>query len=163
MQRRTVFCGEHGIKKLDTRLPFWGKVICCDCGAAFQRKTWVTSKEEKYRRVWMCKNRFQGKGVKGCYNRHVDEELLKEGFVEAFNALVENREHFLEKWRVELEGANELRKYRLGEFGRILESAVKLENFDEGLCLKLLEQIEIMNGTEKVVITLLDGTSMQCE
>lgn len=162
MERRKKFCEEHNIKKLDTRIHFWGKVICSECGAAYSRKTWMQPDGTK-RKVWMCSNRYKEKGVKGCESKHVDEEVLKKAFVKVFNALVENKQYFLEKWHEELECANELRKYKLREFSRILESAVKLEDFDEGLCLKLLEQIEIMNGTEKVVITLLDGTSMKCE
>ena len=162
MERRKNFCEEHHIKKLDTRIPFWGKVICSECGSAYSRKTW-TQPDGTKRKVWMCSNRYKEKGVRSCESKHIDEEVLKKAFIEAFNTLLDNKQHFLEKWRTGLEDSNTLKQYRLNEFIGILDYGVKQEQFNEDLCLRMLEQIEVLDGRGKIYITLLDGTSMTCE
>ena len=161
MERRKKFCEQHGIKKLDTRLPFWGKVICGECGAAYSRKTWMQPEDSK-RKVWICSNRYKTKGVKGCESEHVDEEILKIAFVNVFNTLVENKEYLLEKWEKAIESADALKKYSLRMLIRILELTTKIEEFDESLCLKLLEQIKVVADKEKLVVTLFEGTSVEC-
>lgn len=163
MQRRKAFCEEHGIKNLDTRMPFLGKIICCECGAAYSRKTWMKPDGKSKRKVWMCSNRYKAKGVKGCDSKHIDEEVLKAAFINVFNTLVENMEHFLEKWQAEMENGNFLKKYRLKSFIEILESARPIEMFDENLCLMTLGHIQAVDGNNSLVITLLDGTSMECK
>ncbi len=162
MEMRKNFCEEHQIKKLDTRIPFWGKVICSECGSAYSRKTWMQPDGTK-RKVWMCSNRYKEKGVKGCESKHIDEEVLKKAFIEVFNTLVNNKQDFLEKWRAGLEDSNTLKQYRLNEFVGILDYGVKQEQFNEDLCLRMLEQIEVLDGKGKIRMTLLDGTSMACE
>ena len=162
MERRKGFCVEHGIKNLDTRIPFGGKVICGICGSVYSRKTWMQPDGSK-RKVWMCSNRYKTKGVKGCESKHVDEELLKKAFVEAFNELVANKQYFLEKWRVELDDSDALKQYRLKEFIEILNHGAKQEQFNESLCLRMLGQSKVINDRGKIHITLLDGTSMTCE
>lgn len=163
MERRKKFCEEHGIKNLDTRIPFGGKVICGICGSVYSRKTWMQPDGKGKRKVWMCSNRYKEKGIKGCESKHIDEEVLKKAFVEAFNELVANKQYFLEKWRAELDGANELKRYRLNEFMGILEQEEKQEQFNESLCLRILEQIKLFDNKGKMYIALLDGTSMKCE
>ncbi|WP_410496787.1 recombinase family protein [Cellulosilyticum sp. ST5] len=163
MERRKKFCEEHNIKKLDTRLPFWGKVICGVCGTVYCRKTWMNDGGKNKRKVWICSNRYRTKGVKGCDSKHVDEEVLKKAFMEVVNVLVENKQHFLDKWRAELEDSNALKQYRFKMFIRILEPTSMTGEFDESLCLKILDQIKVIDGKGKMYITLLDGTSMQCK
>ena len=94
---------------------------------------------------------------------HVDEEVLKKAFMGVFNALVENKEHFLEKWKVEMEDADVLKKHRLKMFIKILKPASKTGEFDECLCLKMLDQIKVFEGNKEITITFLDGTSMGCK
>ena len=161
IERRKVFCEEHNIKKLDTSIPFLGKVICGECGATYSRKTWMQPDGTK-RKVWMCSNRYKIKGIKGCESKHIDEEVLKKAFVEVFNALVENKQYFLEKWQQELKGDEALKKYRLKGFIEMLEKEEEQQNqFDESLCLKLLEQIKVLDGQKQLIVTLLDGSSME--
>lgn len=162
MERRKKFSEEHHIKKLDTRIPFWGKVICSECGSAYSRKTWMQPDGSK-RKVWMCSNRYKSKGVKGCESRHIDEELLKTAFVDVLNDLIENKEYFFIKWEAEMENSNLLKKYRLNTFIRILGSAKPIKVFDERLCLMLLGHIREVDGNNSLVVTLLDGTSMECK
>ena len=49
------------------------------------------------------------------------------------------------------------------EFIGILDYGVKQEQFNEDLCLRMLEQIEVLDGRGKIYMTLLDGTSMTWE
>lgn len=162
MERRKSFCEKHNIKKLDTRIPFWGKVICGECGTVYNRKTWMQPDGSK-RKVWMCSNRYRTKGVKGCESNHLDEELLKTAFVEVLNALIENKEYFFIKWEAEMENSNLLKKYRLNTFVRILDSAKPIKVFDEKLCHMMLDHIREVDGNNSLVVTLLDGTSMECK
>lgn len=163
MERRKIFCEEHNIKNLDTKIPFGGKIICGTCGAYYRRRTWMSSDGKNKRKVWCCSNRYKTKGVKGCDSKHVDEEVLKKAFMEVVNVLVENKQHFLDKWRAELEDSNALKQYRFKMFIRILEPTSMTGEFDESLCLKILDQIKVIDGKGKMYITLLDGTSMQCK
>ena len=162
MQRRKTFCEEHNIKNLDTRMPFLGKIICDECGAAYSRKTWMKPDGNK-RKVWMCSSRYKVNGVKGCESKHVDEEVLKKAFIEVFNALVENKSYFLEKWQAEIANDDLLKKYRSKIFIEILESATPIEVFDENLCLMMLGHIRVEDGNNNLVVTLLDGTNMECK
>lgn len=162
MERRKDFCEDHHIKKLDTRIPFWGKVICSECGSAYSRKTWMQPDGTK-RKVWMCSTRYKTKDAKGCNTGHVDEETLKQVFVEVFNTMTDNRQYFLDKLQQDLSTADELKKYRLKEFGRILGTVDKLQQFNEELCMQMLESIKVIDAKGKFVVTLLDGCSMSCE
>lgn len=51
--------------------------------------------------MWQCKNKYDVKGKKGCDSKHIDDAALYQVFVAAFNALVENKEYFIEKWKAE--------------------------------------------------------------
>lgn len=44
----------------------------------------------------------------------MDEEILFKAFVGSFNALVENKEHFMEKWKAD--DRDELKRYKAKEF-----------------------------------------------
>ena len=80
-----------------------------------------------------------------------------------FNALVENKQNFLAKWQQEIEEVDTLKKYRLKKFIGILENEGKQDQFDERLCLKILEQIKVLDGQKRLIVTLLEGSSMECE
>ena len=47
----------------------------------------------------------------GCANRHVEEETLIKAYLMAWNALVENREDFMEQWTEQLQSENLLEGY----------------------------------------------------
>lgn len=82
------------------------------------------------RNVWMCSNRYKVKGVKRCESKNIDEEVLKAVFVNVFNALVENKQYFLERWQQEMSAADILKKYRLKELRKKLEIATRIDVFD---------------------------------
>lgn len=161
-ERRRKFCEEHFIKKLDTRVPFSGKLICSQCGNVYGRKTWIQPTGVQ-RKVWMCSTRYKTKGVKGCGTGHVDEETLKKVFVEVFNALVDNRQCFIEKWQQEMADADALKKYRLKELVRILEHENKMTEFNESICMQMLKQIDVVDDKKLLIVHLLDDSSLECE
>ena len=61
--------------------------------------------------------KYEVKGEVRCNNKHIDEEVLYKEFVSSFNALVENKEHFIEKWKAE--DGDELRNIGLGSLLRL--------------------------------------------
>ena len=56
--------------------PFTTKVFCAECGSAFGRKNWTTSRGK--RKVWQCNNRYKVKGQIGCQNNHIAELIYQE-------------------------------------------------------------------------------------
>ncbi|WP_346931324.1 zinc ribbon domain-containing protein [Clostridium sp.] len=92
MERRRVFAETYGVYKLDYATldnPFSGRIICGCCGSIFGRKTWHSTNEKLRRKVWMCSNRYKIKGEKSCPNKHIDDKVLYQTFINAFNAIIE--------------------------------------------------------------------------
>ncbi|WP_278320240.1 zinc ribbon domain-containing protein [Inediibacterium massiliense] len=122
IERRRNFAREHGIVKVDYATitnPFAGKVICGHCGSVFGRKVW-NSNDERFRKVvWMCNKRYAVKGKKGCNNKHVYDKVLYQAFINAFNAMIENKDYFMEKWKKNLESDNVLVRYKAKQFIKI--------------------------------------------
>lgn len=100
------------------------------------------------------------KKEKGCPNKHSDEKILYQTFINTFNAIIENKEHFIEKWKVESEDGNELRKYKAREFIQIIEDREVIEGFDIDLYFKMIEKITAFGN--EVIVRLLDGTEVEC-
>lgn len=76
---------------------FSSRIICGDCGAFFGSKVWNST--NKYRRViWQCNNKF--KGEHKCETPHLDEETIKTRFVDAFNAILADKDSALEDCRL---------------------------------------------------------------
>lgn len=99
MERRKVFAEQYGISKLDyatVNNPFAGRIICGHCGSPFGRKVW-NSTDERFRRIlWRCNKKYIVKGEKGCENKHIDDRVLFQAFINTFNAMIENRDFFME-------------------------------------------------------------------
>ena len=75
---------------------FSTKIICSCCGGFYGAKVWHST--DKYRRViWQCNHKFQN-GEK-CSTPHLQEEIIKEKFVQAFNFISANKEDFLASCR----------------------------------------------------------------
>lgn len=163
MQRRKDYMERHGVGQLDfikvEDNPFTGRVICGHCGGAFGRKTWNSTDEGLKRRVWQCNRKYEKKGKVGCKNKHIDEDVIFKAFVSSFNALVENKEYFIEKW--EAEDGDELRRYKAREFIEIIEYGKPIEEFDIDLYFKMIEKMIVL-GDEKIVVSFLDGTEVEC-
>lgn len=165
MERRRNFALKYGIQKLEyatTDNPFAGRVICGSCGRVFGRKVWNSTSEKLRRIVWQCNGKYLAKGEKGCGSRHIDDGVLYQAFVDVFNAMVEQKEYFLEKWQSRLASNNVLVQYKARQFIRILTEAMVIKKFDVNLYFALTEKITVYEDG-RLVVSLLDGTDIECE
>ena len=78
-------------------------IFCSECGLAFGRKNWTTSRGK--RKVWQCNNQID------CQNNHIDEETLEKAVVMAVVLLSENVDLLHGKWNKILEENRPLEKY----------------------------------------------------
>jgi len=76
--------------------PFAGKIICGECGGLYGRKVWGSYQNDKSRRrvIYRCDDKYKGEGK--CSTPHLTEEQIKEGFVSAFNRLMDDRDRIIE-------------------------------------------------------------------
>lgn len=165
MQRRRAFAEKYNISKFDYSTvdnPFAGRVICGVCGGVFGRKVWNSTDDRLRRVIWRCNSKYNKKGEKGCENRHIDDGVIAKVFVNVFNTLVENKEHFLEKWEKTKSSDNILYKFRAKQFIKIVSRENKLEEFNIDLYFRMIEKFTVMDAT-KIIVTLLDGTGIECE
>lgn len=133
--------------------PFTTKVFCAECGSAFGRKNWTTSRGK--RKVWQCNNRYRIKGEIGCLNNHIDEEMLEKAFMKAVGLLKEHRPDVVAKWQKLEEGANLLHKHYAKQMYQILD----LDKFDGVIMNQVLDHISI-SETGQIVVTFLEGTEV---
>lgn len=165
IERRRVFAETYGVHKLDYATldnPFAGRVICGYCGSTFGRKVWNSTDERLRRVVWRCNKKYSVKGERSCENKHIDDSVLYQAFINTFNALVENKDYFIEKWKSYLISDNLLQKYKAQQFIRIIENAEPIEKFDMDLFFRIIEKMTVFKG-EKIIVTLIDGTEIECE
>jgi DNA invertase Pin-like site-specific DNA recombinase/uncharacterized protein YdeI (YjbR/CyaY-like superfamily) len=162
-ERRSVFAEKHKLQKIDHGLkdnPLAGKVICGDCGRAFGRRTWKGANEILKRKVWFCNGRYQEKGIRGCNNKHIDDKVLSQAFIDTFNVIIENKDYFIEKWKVNLESENALVRYKAKQFIKIIEKAELIKEFDMDLFFRIVENMIVFEG-QKIIVTLLDATEIE--
>jgi len=165
MERRRNFALEYGIQKLEyatTDNPFAGRVICGSCGQAFGRKVWNSTDDRLRRRVWRCNGKYVVKGKKGCASRHIDDGVLYQAFINGFNAMLENKGYFMGKWQERLGSGNVLVRYKAKQFIGILATAEPIREFDEDLYFSLVEKMTVYDGGSRLVVSLLDGTEIEC-
>ena len=62
----------------------------------------------------------------GCANRHVEEETLIKAYLMTWNALLENREDFMEQWTKQLQSENLLEGYWAEKFIEYTDGAEPL-------------------------------------
>lgn len=163
MKRRQIFSETYGVSKLDYATldnPFAGRVICGCCSTPFGRKTWHSTNEELRRKVWICSNRYKVKGEKGCNNKHIDDKVLYQTFINTFNAIIENKNYFMNKWKEGLRNDNVLARYKSKQFIKIIEKSEPIEEFDVNLFLKVIEKMTVFEGG-KIIVSLLDGTEIE--
>lgn len=164
IKRRKKYLEEHGTNYYSHRPesnPFASKIICGDCNKVFARKGWRSSTGVD-RKVWQCSERYKVKGVMGCANRHVEEETLIKAYLMAWNALVENREDFMEQWTEQLQSENLLEGYRAEKFIEYTDGAEPLTDVDTDFMLKTLDHIKVFeDGT--LLVVFLDGTEIECK
>lgn len=68
---------------------FSSKLVCGDCDSFFGQKVWHSN--DQYRKVvWRCNSKF--KNGKKCSTPHIDEKLIQQNFLIAYNQLVGSRD-----------------------------------------------------------------------
>ncbi len=163
-ERRRAFAEKYGLQRVDyatTDNPFAGRIICGCCGGVYGRKVWNSTNERLRRVVWQCNNKYAIKGKKGCDNRHNNDEVLYTAFVNAFNAVLENREHFMSKWNEQINSEDILKRVTAKRFIDIYKDAQPLEQFDTELYFRLVEKIVVYEDS-RLIVSLLDGTEIEC-
>ncbi len=164
MERRRAFAEKHGIVKVDyatVENPFAGRVICGHCGSPFGRKVWNSTNETFRRKIWRCNKKYKIKGEKSCENKHIDDRTLYQAFINVTNAILENKDHFINKWRQQ-DSEDLLKKYKTEQFIQLFKEATTLTEFDIDLYFKLIKKMTVFKG-EKIIVTLLDDTEVECE
>jgi site-specific DNA recombinase len=165
MERRKGYVLQHGIQMFEyasLKNPFAGRVVCGSCGKAFGRKVWNSTDDRLRRIVWRCNGKYVEKGKKGCESRHIDDDVLYQAFVDVFNALVENKDYFMEKWQERLRSDNALERYKARQFISIITDAGQINEFDIDLYCAFVEKTTVM-GRRKMIVSLLDGTEVECD
>lgn len=94
----------------------------------------------------MCSNRYKVKGEKGCPNKNIDDKVLYQSFRNTFNAIIDNNDYFIEKWKDALKSDNVLVTYRSKQFIKIIEKAEQIKEFEVNLFLKLIEKMTVLMG-----------------
>jgi hypothetical protein len=165
MDRRKAFAEKYNISKVDYATvdnPFAGRVICGHCGSTFGRKVWNSNNERLRRIIWRCNKKYVVKGEKNCENKHIDNQVLYQAFINTFNAMVENKDYFIEKWKEGVKSEDALVRYKANQFIKIIENTEFLEGFDIDLYFKVVEKMIVIESN-MIIITLLDGTEIECE
>jgi len=162
MERRQLYATEHGTGYGTRNNPFAGRVICGTCGHMFGRKVWNSTNEKQRRIIWRCDAKYKVKGIKGCESKHIDDGVLYQAFVGTFNAMVENKSYFLEKWQEYLGDDNLLRRYKAKQFIGIITEATAMTEFNIDLYFALVEKMTVYDGG-RLIVSLLAGTDIECE
>ncbi len=165
MERRREYGYQHGIDKVDhtnNKNPFSGRVICGNCGKAYWRKGWYNYKEENMRYVWQCKEKYKVKGVIGCTNKHVDDGMLYEIFINAYNSMVLNKDELMKKWITMTEDENEWNRVTVKRFIDHFKEANEINVFSSNLFYKTVEKLTVFESG-KIVVSFLEGTEIECE
>ena len=164
IKRRKKYLEEHGTNSYSHRPesnPFASKITCGDCNKVFARKGWRSSTGVD-RKVWQCSERYKVKGGFGmCQPPRRGRNLIK-AYLMAWNALVENREDFMEQWTEQLQSENLLESYRAEKFIEYTDGAKPLTEMDTDFMMKTLDHIKVFeDGT--LLVVFLDGTEIECK
>lgn len=144
IQRRKDYMKRYGLRTMGRNTdeqPFTNRVFCGVCGQLFWRRTLYRLNGSI--KAWMCASRCKGKEVKGCINDTLLEADLHKAFVMAWNAMLENREDFLEHWKTQLGDQNPLVVFRAKQFMKLTEKAKQMKELDVTIVSKTLDHCEI--------------------
>ena len=164
MKRRTEFIQEHSMQRYGhdpEKNPMACRIICGKCGRMFTRKIWK-NRCGLSRPIWQCSERYRVKGVLGCDNRHIDEDVLMQVFILAWNQLVAGKEAKIKSLKKAAKTGNELEKYYANAF---IEKVIKvgtIEEFDTDLFLSVIESI-VVYPDGRMVTCFLEGTEITIE
>lgn len=99
--------------------------------------------------------------MQGCTNRHVDEAVLNQAFMMAWNSLIDNRDEIRPRWETHDEFGDLLKHYRAVQFADITENTKHITDFEIDFMLKTLNHITVFESG-KLVVTFMDGTGIEC-
>lgn len=159
--RRENYIEEHSTNsysRAPEANPFAGKVICGTCNQVYTRRGWKTG--DKYRKVWQCQERYRVKGVLGCTSRHIEEAVLEEAFILAWNTLLENRDEIKKRWELHAKFGNPLEQYRALQFADLTENVVKITSCETDFLIKTLDYIKVFESG-KLIIKFMEGTEFE--
>lgn len=158
LARRKAFREEHPLKSYimqNDDNPFTTKVFCAECGLAFGRKNWTTSRGK--RKVWQCNNRYRVKGQIGCQNNHIDEEMLEKAVVMAIELLSENVDLLHRKWnKIREENSPLEMHYSTKLAGIIKKTSWEFNSYE--MC-QVLDSITISEDGQ-ISVKFLEGTEV---
>jgi hypothetical protein len=143
MERRKAFAEKHGIIKVDYATagnPFAGRVICGCCGNSFGRKVWNSTDERLRKIIWRCNKKYTIKGEKSCKNKHVDNKVLYQAFINTFNTILENKNYLMQRWRQKENSGDFLQKYKAQQFMKIITGAKPITEFNIDLYFKMVRR-----------------------
>jgi len=164
MERRMIFAKQHGLQRYDYASgdnPFAGRVICGSCGKAYGRKVWNSNDERLRRIIWRCNSKYKIKGRVGCENKHIDDKVLYNAFIKVYNAIIEKREQFLDKWKENLQDENVLNRVIGKRFIEIFENAREIKEFDPNLFYIMVEKFTVKRT--EIAVCILDKTEFILE
>ena len=158
LARRKAFREEHQLNfyiMQNKDNPFTSKVFCAECGSAFGRKNWTTSRGK--RKVWQCNNRYKVKGLIGCQNNHIDEGTLEKAVVMAVKLLSENVDLLHGKWNKILEENRLLEKHYSVLLAKLInKDCWEYDSFE--MC-QVLDSI-LISEDGQITVRFLEGTEV---
>lgn len=129
-------------RQLHRSSPFSAKIVCGECGGFYGRKVWHSGSRHK-RYIWRCNQKYVG--VSRCTTPNLTEEEIKEGFVAAFNQILEGREqhilHLTEMLALSADGSK-LEQQLVGKTAEHAELLGKLRNYMEENTRQIQDQAE---------------------
>ena len=158
LARRKAFREEHQLNfyiMQNKDNPFTSKVFCAECGSAFGRKNWTTSRGK--RKVWQCNNRYKVKGLIGCQNNHIDEGTLEKAVVMAVKLLSENVDLLHGKWNKILEENQLLEKHYSVLLAKLINKDCWEYDYFE-MC-QVLDSI-LISEDGQITVRFLEGTEV---
>ena len=96
----------------------------------------------------------------GCTSRQIEETVLEEAFILAWNALLENRDEIKKRWERYAEFENSLEQYRTLQCSYIIEEVSKMTSCETDFLLRTLGHIKVYESG-KLVIKFMEGTEFE--
>lgn len=111
-------------KRVSAARDFSSMIICGDCGECYGSKVWHSN--SKYKKIiYRCNAKYNGE--KKCNTPAIDEERLKETFVEAINILLIDKDEIIDNINCLLDIKKQCKTYA----DEIRQAAVKVENIEQ--------------------------------
>lgn len=158
LDRQERFRDEHDLMKVSRQncdSAFNARVFCAKCGGRYCRRK---NYGDGTTTVWICKNRERANGA-DCHNANIKEEILRRGFVIAWNSIVQDRKDHLPIWKAQQENGTPLQKLRAQQM-ILLTGQGKITTETSEHTRMVLERVDVISATE-LRIHFLDETVKQ--